>query len=326
MPNHFLKELEISQVPTQIFNTIKNLYQSYLKAVGNDASLIDPLFFTFLSLIKKEIDSPSNFDIYHKRLRYPFDYYQFGLDMLKPLVDLENSSFRGEENLNQINKQLESGHNVIFLANHQTEADPVCLSLLIKDNYPQIEQDIIFVAGARVTTDPLAVPTSLGCNLLCIYSKKYMDHPPELKEQKQFHNKKTMQKMGELLSEGRKCIYVAPSGGRDRTDKNGVVQVDKFDPRSIELFNLIAKKANKPTHFYTLSLSTYNIMPPPQDIQIKLGEDRSAHRSPIHFFFGPEVDLENFPGSSEAKDKEEKMQKRAEYLWNVVASNYALIS
>ena len=29
--------------------------------------------------------------------------------------------------------------------------------------------------------------------------------------------------MGELLSEGGKCIYVAPSGGRDRADANGAV-------------------------------------------------------------------------------------------------------
>ncbi len=50
---------------------------------------------------------------------------------------------------------------------------------------------MIFVAGERVITDPLAVPASMGRNLLCIYSKRYIDHPPELKSEKQLHNKRT---------------------------------------------------------------------------------------------------------------------------------------
>ena len=43
---------------------------------------------------------------------------------------------------------------------------------------------MIFVAGERVITDPLAIPFSMGSNLLCIYSKRYIDHPPEKKIEK----------------------------------------------------------------------------------------------------------------------------------------------
>ena len=42
--------------------------------------------------------------------------------------------------------------------------------------------------------------------------------------------------MERLLAEGGKCIYVAPSGGRDRPNAQGEIQPNAFDPQSIELF------------------------------------------------------------------------------------------
>ena len=60
--------------------------------------------------------------------------------------------------------------------------------------------------------------------------------------------------MSSLLSEGGKVIYVAPSGGRDRKNLNDKIVVAPFDPQSIEMFSLMARKAKKPTHFYPLSL------------------------------------------------------------------------
>jgi glycerol-3-phosphate O-acyltransferase len=43
--------------------------------------------------------------------------------------------------------------------------------------------------------------------------------------------------------------YVAPSGGRDRPNQEGIVEVAPFDPQSIEMFNLMAKKSTRPTFF-----------------------------------------------------------------------------
>lgn len=125
-----------------------------------------------------------------------------------------------EASLQRIEEQLQAGDNVIFLANHQTEADPQLIGLMLRDKYPLLADRLIFVAGARVTTDPMAAPFSLGQNLLCIYSKRYMDGvSPEERELKQAHNKKTMDKMADLLADGGRAIYVAPSGGRDRINQ-----------------------------------------------------------------------------------------------------------
>ena len=51
---------------------------------------------------------------------------------------------------------------------------------------------MIMVAGDRVTTDVVAVPFSKARNLLCIYSKRHIDNPPEEKSKKMRHNAKTM--------------------------------------------------------------------------------------------------------------------------------------
>ena len=75
---------------------------------------------------------------------------------------------------------------MIFLANHQIEADPQAISLLLDDLYPNFAENMIFVAGERVITDPFAIPFSMGRNLLCIYSKRYIDHPPEKKLKSSF--------------------------------------------------------------------------------------------------------------------------------------------
>ena len=47
---------------------------------------------------------------------------------------------------------------------------------------------MVHVAGDRVTTDPVAVPFSKGRNLLCIYSKRHMNNPPELASKKKMRN------------------------------------------------------------------------------------------------------------------------------------------
>jgi glycerol-3-phosphate O-acyltransferase len=170
-------------------------------------------------------------------------------------------------------------------------------------------------------TDPLAIPFSMGCDLLCIFSKRYIDTPPHLKADKQLHNKKTMQLMSKLLEEGGKIIYVAPSGGRDRKNKEGVVEVAPFDADSVEMFYLMAKKAKTPTHFIPFTLSTYDLLPPPDTIQKELGEMRIAQRTPVHLAFAPPFDMEHF-AQSETMDKLEKRQLRSNAIWNIVRETY----
>jgi glycerol-3-phosphate O-acyltransferase len=298
---------------------LKDFYLGYHNVVPQKA---DSLFITFLALIKEQTLSPFTFEPFHRQIRTPFDYYQFGLDLIRPLVDQPASSLRGLPYLAEIVSLIEKGENVIFLANHQVEADPQAISLLLEDHSPRLAEEMIFVAGERVITDPLAIPASKGRNLLCIYSKRYIDNPPEHKSEKQRHNRKTMELMSALLSEGGKAIYVAPSGGRDRPNPDGVFTVSPYDAQSIEMFYLMAERAGHPTHFYPLALKTYAILPPPQTIQVELGEARTVAKAPIHLSLGPRIDMEHFPGS-DIPDKHARRSARATYIHSLVSTDYS---
>jgi glycerol-3-phosphate O-acyltransferase len=164
---------------------------------------------------------------------------------------------------------------------------------------------------------------SMGRNLLCIYSKKHIGHPVDQKAEKVSHNQRTMKTMGELLKDGGRCIFVAPSGGRDRQNAEKEIEVAPFDPQSLELFSLMAQHSGKPTHFYPLSLKTYDLLPPPRHIEREVGEKRIASFTPVYLAVGDEIDMDNFPGS-EGVDKKTKRNIRAEYIWNTVRKNYHL--
>jgi len=290
-------------------------YRVALESCGEPFAPAIPVFQLFFQLVLEQLRSPHTFNPYNKKIRHPVDYHKFGLDFIRPLIDLKHSTLTGP--IDEIEAVRKKGENVVFLANHQTEPDPQVLAIMLGDKYPKLAEEIIYVAGERVVTDPLAVPFSLGCDLLCIYSKRYIDSPPELKAKKQLHNKNTMELMSRLLQEGGKAIYVAPSGGRDRKNASGQVDPAPFDPQSVEMFYLMAQKAKTPTHFYPLALSTYNLLPPPETIQVELGEHRVAQRTPVHVAFGPEVPMQN-----DVKDKEERRRVRAEKVWTKVVEMY----
>jgi glycerol-3-phosphate O-acyltransferase len=312
-------------IPEKYKGLIVEFYCSYRDSLERYQIPIqdyEPLFTTFLDLVKEQFIKPFHFQPYHQQIRHPFDYYAFGIEFLRPLVDMTTSSAEGLHYADAISGHLKAKENVILIANHQIEGDPQAISLLLEKSHPDIAENLIFVAGERVITDPLAVPFSMGCNLLCIYSKRYIDHPPEDKLKKQLHNKRTMELMSHLLDEGGKCIYVAPSGGRDRPNRAGVVEVAPFDPQSIEMFYLMAQRASRPTHFYTLALATYDLLPPPETIQIELGEVRRTQRGAIHLAFGPEVDMETYPGS-ENPVKHARRKARADYIHRQVVKNYS---
>jgi glycerol-3-phosphate O-acyltransferase len=306
-----------TKFPVKYYQILCQFLDSY-KNVTNDYSLL--IF--FIDLLEELMRKPFSFEPYHKKVRHPIDYYKFSLDFVGPFVDVPHSTVQSAETVAKIKAQLKNGENCILLANHQTEADPQIISMLLD---PELAEKIIYVAGERVVTDPLAIPFSMGTDLLCIYSKRYIDNPPELKTQKQLHNKNTMELMSRLLQEGGKIIYVAPSGGRDRRNAKGEVEVAPFDPSSIEMFHLMARKAKTPTHFYPLSLDTYHILPPPETIQAELGETRIAKRCPAHLYFAPEFDMDHFPGS-DATDKTVRRQNRADAIWKIVQNNYLKIS
>jgi len=328
--NHFEKLAEYEKkgaIAKDLAAILRNFYISYGEAVeenGYTAEDIQPILDTFLERVILQLAHPYTFEPYHQHLRQPFDYYRFGLDVIRPLVVFDKSKVRGINHIDTIEAALKRGENAILLSNHQTEPDPQAISLLLEKTHPRFAEEMIFVAGHRVISDPLAVPFSKGRNLLCIYSKRHIETDPSLKEERLLHNQRTMKKMGQLLAEGGKCIYVAPSGGRDRPGPEGHVGVAPFDPQSIELFSLIAKNSGRVTHFHPLALATYNLLPPPSSIEKDLGERRQAHCTPIHLAFGSAIPMDTFLGSDTA-DKKERRQKRADYIWKLVATDYAAL-
>jgi len=326
--NYFEKLKHLTKSHPDFEIVLKKFYASYKQAVesnGLSMDKLDPVLEFFLTFVEEQLKTPYSFEPLHQAIRKPIDYYQFGLDFIKPLIVLKDSTVLNLEVVDEIEKHLQNKENVILLANHQTEPDPQAISILLEKTHPRLAEEMIFVAGHRVTTDPLCIPFSMGRNLLCIYSKKYITHPPEKTAEKQLHNQRTMMCMKELLKEGGKCIYVAPSGGRDRLNSDGIIEIAKFDPQSIEMFSLISKQAQRPTHFYPLALCTYHLLPPPQTVEHELGEVRYATSTPIHLCFNKEIDMETFPGSEDL-GKREKREKRAEYIWNIVATDYQNIT
>lgn len=316
--------VEKGEIPPKLGTLLRKFYFNYCAAFlerRRDFSKVEPLLVEFLDMVHRQLKTPFHFPPFHHRLTEPFDYFKFGLDIIRPLVIFEKSKVFGLENVNKMEQFLALGENVILFANHQIEPDPQAINLLLEKSHTEFASEIIFIAGHRVTTDPFAVPFSKGYNLLCIYSKKYLENPPELKSEKVVHNQKTLKKLGSLLQEGGKCIYVAPSGGRDRPNSDGVVEVAPFDPQSVEFFYLIARKAGRPCHFFPLSLMTYNLLPPPDSIEVELGEHREPHCTPIHMAFGEEIDMETFPDSDQT-DKKLARSSRAAYIWKLVNDNY----
>lgn len=325
---NFLAKLEQysknGKLPAKFSQILVKFYMSYNLAVienGHDIAEYDHILQKFLDRVIALRENPHLFQPYHERVRTPFDYYNLGLDMLRPLVIFDSSKALGLENVKRMIDMLAAGDNVILFANHQTEPDPQAISLLLEHTYPKFAEEMIIVAGQRVISDPLAIPLSMGLNLLCVYSKKHIEYPPEQKQEKQLHNQRTMKRMSQLLAEGGKCIYVAPSGGRDRPDSSGKIEVARFDPQSIEMFWLMAQQLGRKTHFYPLALATYDLLPPPNSTEKELGERRLAQCTPIHLAFGNEIDMVNFPGS-DSKDKRYKRTIRSDYIWELVKSEY----
>lgn len=320
---NLLKEEKISK---KYFDILSDFYINYKNAVESHLPYkdLENNFKIFLDLILNQ-SSKYKFDLYHQKITTPFNYQEFGVNFVKPLVDLQNSKLYGIENLKKIQSYIAKNQNVILLANHQSEIDPQLIYLLLEKEFPKLASDIIYVAGERVTTDPLAIPVSMGVDLLCIYSKRYIDIDLKLKHQKQIHNQKVMSIMSQLLMKGGKIIYVAPSGGRDRKNLDGIVEIAPFDPQSLEMLYLMCKKAKTPTHFFPLTLSTYDILPPPEKIQIEMGEKRKASRGSIFISFSDELDMENFSGN-EVKDKIERRKNRAKYIHNIVKEEYENIT
>ena len=77
-----------------------------------------------------------------------------------------------------------------------------------------------------------------------------------------------MKAMTDLLNEGGKVFWVAPSGGRDRPDPStGEFVVAPFDFKALDMFKLIAMQSRKPMHFVPMAMYTHQLIPPPETVR-----------------------------------------------------------
>jgi glycerol-3-phosphate O-acyltransferase len=240
-----------------------------------------------------------DFDVTHTALRgnpetengNAVDYYAFGCDFFRPVMDLQKSAVLGQELLPKILGQLAAGENVVFFANHQSEADPQVVSCCLeKVGLGKEASEMVYVAGHKVTTDPLAIPFSMGRNLICIHSKKHINADPATKPAKQRQNLKSMTALLDRFKRGGTWVWVAPSGGRDRRDPGtGRVPIADFDSKTIDIFRLYGNKSKKPTHFYTLAMVSYDLCPPPDYLVAGVGEERNVRFVPVGIAIGDEL-------------------------------------
>ena len=243
------------------------------------------------------------FDVSHVALRgdnnpdslvsdHDTDFYKFGCDFFRPCMDLKKSAVMGLSNLEKVTKQLEAGENVVFFANHQSEADPQVVSCLMEQaGYGDLAADMVYVAGHKVTTDALAVAFSMGRNLICIHSKKHINADPETKGAKSRQNMKAMSALLDGFKKGGSIVWVAPSGGRDRRNiETGDVPIADFDAKTIDMFRLMGNKSRVKTHFYTLAMVSYDLCPPPDFTVAGVGEDRNVRFVPVGIALGEECE------------------------------------
>lgn len=171
-------------VPANYVDTMGDFFTSYMTEIhqsGRDIAYFESLLFTLFYKVLELVKEPHRFDPFHAAMRSPFDFDRLGTEFFSGLVQREASAIHGLEVVRQIQEQLAMGDNVVLLANHQSEADPQILSVLLNPCAPGFASEIIYVSGDRVTTDLLAQPFAMGRNMLCIFSKRHIESPPEHK-------------------------------------------------------------------------------------------------------------------------------------------------
>ncbi|XP_042514129.1 glycerol-3-phosphate acyltransferase ATS11, chloroplastic isoform X2 [Macadamia integrifolia] len=323
------RENEAGKLPSNVAAGLEELYQNYRNAViqsGNpraDDIILSNMAVAF-DRILLDVEEPFTFSPYHKAIREPFDYYMFGQNYIRPLIDFRRSYIGNISVFYDMEEKLKQGHNVILISNHQTEADPAVIALLLETTSPHIAEKITYVAGDRVVTDPLCKPFSMGRNLICVYSKKHMYDVPELAEMKRKANIQSLKEMAMLLRGGSQIIWIAPSGGRDRPDPlTGDWCPAPFDVSSIDNMRRLADHSGVPGHIYPLSLMCYDIMPPPTQVEKEIGERRVISFHGVGLSVAPEINFNGIAAVHENPDQAKVTFSQA--LYSAIVEQYNVL-
>lgn len=323
------KESEAGKLPSNVAAGMKDLYQNYKTAVlqsgiPNAHEIVLENMAAALDLIFLDVEDPFIFSPYHKALRKPYDYFEFGQKYIRPLIDFRNSYVGNVSIFNEIQEKLRQGHNIVLISNHQTEADPAVIALLLETSSPHIAENLIYVAGDRVVTDPLCKPFSMGRNLICVYSKKHMNDDPEHSEEKRKANIRSLKEMALLLRGGSQIVWIAPSGGRDRPDPlSGEWYPAHFDASSVDNMRRLAEHSGAPGHVYPLALLCHDIMPPPPQVEKEIGERRVISFHGVGLSVAPEISFSEVTAAYE--NPEESKEVYTEALYKSVTEQYNVL-
>lgn len=323
------KKKEAGRLPPDIASRMEELYNNYRNAVVNSGvPEADEIVLSNMSLaldrIFTDVEEPFDFASYHKAKRNPFDYYMFVQNYIRPLIDFRNSYVGNMAIFHEMEQQLQQGHNIILISNHQTEADPAVIALLLENSLPRLAEDLTYIAGDRVVTDPLCKPFSMGRNLVCVYSKKHMNDEPELVEMKRRANTKSLKEMAVRLREGSQILWIAPSGGRDRPDpKTGEWYPAPFDSSSVDNMRRLVEHAVVPGHIYPLTLLCYDIMPPPPKVEKEIGERRMISFHGTGLSAGQEISFQSI--ADVCQDPQEAKEAYTQALYDSVTEQYTVL-
>ena len=318
------------QVPERLIGAVNELYNNYKAAIlgsgtpGANEKFVAKVMASVCERVLQQLNPEAayTFPSHHERILEPYNYYNFGQRYIRGLVDFSRSMLGNEDYFKEVQDQLQRGENVVLLANHQTEADPAVFALLLEAKFPDLATDVIYVAGDRVVTDPLCKPFSMGRNLFCVHSKKHMDDDPDSKAEKQAINRRTLRAMQNALNEGGKLLWIAPSGGRDRSEDPSTQETlpDQFDASAVELMRALLTKAKPEGHIRPFAMYSFRIMPPPKQVEKNIGEKRLVFHAPVGISVGKELDVDSILEGIDSK--EERQTKLADTAWRETMALY----
>eukprot|EP00249_Psilotum_nudum_P010659 c22685_g1_i1 orf=266-1843(+) len=323
------KEINEKRIPPEEGYGMEELYYSYRNAVLGSGMLYDKemiiqIMAMVLDRILLQFEEPFIFPPYHRAIREPFDYYAFGQNYIRPLVDFRNSYLGNLCQFAEIERQLKENHNVILFSNHQTEADPAVMALLLESNYPSLAEDMTYIAGDRVVLDPFCKPFSMGRNLLCVHSKKHIRDVPEMEEMKRKGNIRSLKELALLLRKGGQLIWIAPSGGRDRPDPVTEEWLPAaFDFATLDNMRRLTEQAFNPGHMYPCALLSYGIMPPPREVLKEIGEKRTVGFNGVGMSVGEEINYKKI--MSNASNPKEATKFFTDAVWKQVNEHYRML-
>ncbi|PNH02302.1 Glycerol-3-phosphate acyltransferase, chloroplastic [Tetrabaena socialis] len=300
------------KMPAELEPAWEFFYDNYKKALlnsgvsGVDEKWVTTVQATILDNVLLQAVQPYTFPSFHTRIMEPYNYYDFGQRYVATLIDFKNSVLGHRERWDRVQALLEQKHNVVLLANHQTEADPGVFAHMLASSHPTLATDVIYVAGDRVVTDAMCKPFSMGRNLFCVHSKKHMDFAPELKASKMETNRRTLVAMQRKLNEGGTLLWIAPSGGRDRPNADDEWLPDVFDPTAVELMRSLTQRAKQPGHIIPMSMFSYPMMPPPKTLEKNVGERRMTAFTGVGIDLCEELDIPAIIGGLAEKEAQQR--------------------